>query len=426
VDYEGLLRELYGLERFGIKLGLDVIRELLGRLGDPHEAFPAVHVTGTNGKGSVCAFLASIFQAAGYRVGLYTSPHLVRFNERIRVDGRMISDEDVASLYARIKVHAAAMASRSEADRPTFFEVATAMAFEHFREQRIEVAVVEVGMGGRMDATNVVRPEACVITRIGLEHTEHLGRTIERIAREKAGILKTGVPLVSVAQPALDILKSRADELGCPVTVVGRDVRYSRSSFDLEGQDVILEDGMSVAVRIALLGAFQPENAATAFAAALAVSGKRAISKAAIEQGLRTARWPGRLQVLRREPLVIVDAAHNAPAAAALAESLHELFPGRMLTFVLGILNDKDIAGIASHLGPLAAKVVVTKPRTPRAFDTEDVARAFRAYAPVDTVQDVKEAVSGTIRAAGPDDVIVVAGSIYTIGETLELLGGWE
>ncbi|MGH9389375.1 MAG: bifunctional folylpolyglutamate synthase/dihydrofolate synthase, partial [Vicinamibacteria bacterium] len=384
------------------------------------------HVTGTNGKGSVCAYLASIFRAAGHRVGLYTSPHLVKFNERIRVDGRAIGDEDVARLYARIKPLAAEMAAKSEADQPTFFEVTTAMAFEYFRERTVDVAVVEVGMGGRMDATNVVHPKACVITRIGLEHTEHLGRSIDRIAREKAGILKPGVPLVTVDQPALPILEERARGLRCPVTVVGRDVRHRRTSFDLDGQDITLEDGISLAVRIPLLGAFQPENAATAFAAALAVKGEWALSKEAIEEGLRTVRWPGRLQVMRRRPIVIVDGAHNEPAAGALGESLRELFPGKKVTFVLGILNDKDLGGIAGHLGPLAAKVVAAKPRTPRAFEAEDLARAFALHAAVEVSPSVKEAVTREIEAAGPEDVIVVAGSIYTVGEALEMLGGWE
>ena len=426
MDYEALLKELYGLERFGIKLGLDVIRELLHRLGDPHDSFPAIHVTGTNGKGSVCAYLASILQAAGRRVGLYTSPHLVRFNERIRVDGHMITDEDVARLYAQVKPHASAMAAQSETNQPTFFEVTTAMAFEYFRERGVDVAVVEVGMGGRMDATNVVHPKACVITRVGLEHTDHLGKSIERIAREKAGILKAGVPFVTIDQPAIGILTDRARELGCPLTVVGRDVRYHRSAFDLDGQDIVLEDGLSVAVRIPLLGAFQPENTAIAFATALAVKEEWGITKGAIEQGLGTARWPGRMQIVHRSPIVLVDGAHNAPAAAALGESLRELFPGRKLTFVLGILNDKDLTGIAAHLGPLAAKVLATRPGTPRAFDAEDIARAFVSHAPVAAVPGVKDALKQAIDAAGPEDVVVVAGSIYTVGEALELLGGWE
>ena len=426
MDYEVLLKELYGLERFGIKLGLDVIRDLLARLGNPQEAFPAIHVTGTNGKGSVCAYLASIFRAAGHRVGLYTSPHLVKFNERIRVDGRMIADEDVARLYAETKPHTAKMAASSETNQPTFFETTTAMAFRYFAERRVDVAVVEVGMGGRMDATNVLRPDACAITRIGLEHTENLGRTVERIAKEKSGILKEGVPAVTVDQPALAVIRARAEELACPLTVVGRDVRYSRLGFDLDGQDVLFEDGVTLRARILLLGSFQPENAAVAFATALAVREKWKLTKGVIEEGLGAARWPGRLQVVRREPTVIVDGAHNAPAAAALAESLQELFPGQKLTFVVGVLNDKDLAAIADSLGPLAARVFATKAKTPRAFEPGEIRKAFEAYAPVDGVPVLKDAVTRAIGSAAPEDVIVVTGSIYVAGEALELLGGWE
>ena len=426
MDIARRLQELYGLERFGIKLGLDTVRELLAHIGNPHEAFPAIHVTGTNGKGSVCAFLDSIFRAAGYRVGLYTSPHLVRFNERIRVDGMMIADEDVARLYDEVKPHGTAMAAESDTKQATFFEVTTAMAFRHFAESRVDVAVVEVGMGGRLDATNVVRPDATVVTRIGLEHTEHLGRTIERIAREKAGILKPGVPMVTVDQPAVPVLGARAEELRCPMTVVGRDVRYSRSSYDVEGQDLLLEDGLSLAVRIPLLGAFQPENAAVAFATALAVRDKWRLSKTSIAKGLRTTKWPGRFQVVRREPLVVVDGAHNAPAAAALGESLRESFPGRKITFIVGILNDKDLDGIARHLGPLAGRVIATRTNTPRAYEPEDLKKAFEPYAAVETVPNVKDAVTTTVRGSPAGDVIVVTGSIYTVGEALELLGGWQ
>ena len=426
MEYEALLKELYALERFGIKLGLDVIRDLLARLGNPQEAFPAIHVTGTNGKGSVCAFLASILRASGHRVGLYTSPHLVRFTERIRVDGEMIRDEDVARLYGEVKPHAAKMAASSETNQPTFFETTTAMAFRYFAEQRVDLAVVEVGMGGRMDATNVVRPDACAITRIGLDHTENLGRTVERIAKEKSGILKPGVPAVTVDQPALKVIAAKAAELGCPLTVVGRDVRYSRLGFDLDGQDVLFEDGLSLTTRIPLLGTFQPENAAVAFATALAVREKWRLTEAAIEKGLSAARWRGRLQVVRRDPTVIVDGAHNAPAAAALAESLQELFPGRKLTFVVGVLNDKDLAAIADSLGPLAAKVVATRAKTPRAFEPGEIRRAFEGHAPVDIVPELREAVAKAIGSAAKEDVIVVAGSIYVAGESLEILGGWE
>jgi dihydrofolate synthase/folylpolyglutamate synthase len=349
----------------------------------------------------------------------------VKFNERICVDGEMIRDEDVARLYTEIKPHAAAMAAESETNQPTFFETTSAMAFRHFAEQRVDLAVVEVGMGGRLDATNVVRPDACAITRIGLEHTENLGRTIERIAREKAGILKPSVPAVTVAQPALKVIQERAKELGCPLTVVGRDVRYSRTDFDLDGQHLILEDGLRLDAFIPLLGSYQPENAATAYAVALVLREKWNLTREAIVEGLATARWPGRLQVVRDDPLVIVDGAHNAPAAAAVAESLQELFPGQKVTFVVGVLSDKDLGGIADALGPLAAKVYACRAKTPRTFQPEEVGRAFGPYAPVDIVPEAKEAVQRAVDDAR-GDVVVVTGSIYVAGEALELLGGWE
>ncbi|HKZ47940.1 MAG TPA: Mur ligase family protein, partial [Thermoplasmata archaeon] len=260
MDYEVFLREFYRLERFGIKLGLDVITDLLRRLGDPHDRFPAVHVTGTNGKGSVCAYLASILRAAGFRVGLYTSPHLVRFNERIRVNGEMIGDQDVMRLYGEIQPHMEAMAARNPVHHATFFEVTTAMAFQYFAEQEVDIAVIEVGMGGRYDATNVIDPEVSVITRVGLEHTEHLGRTVRRIAREKAGIIKNGKPAVTVEQEALPEIEARCRITGSPLAVVGRDVRFERVRFDLGGQTIRVENGGSREIEVSLLGRFQGEN----------------------------------------------------------------------------------------------------------------------------------------------------------------------
>src|SRR3989454_12462194 len=223
MDYQATLEHLYRLERFGIKLGLENIRRLLSLLGDPHRGLKVLHVTGTNGKGSVCAYAAAVFRAAGYHVGLYTSPHLVRFNERIQVDGEQITDDAVLGLWSGMQPAIHAMTAARAIDHPTFFEVTTAMAFSYFAERKVDVAVVEVGMGGRLDATNVVIPDACVITRIGLEHTEHLGRTIERIAKEKSGILKPGVPVVTVDQPAVRVIEARAKDLRCPLPGVGRD-----------------------------------------------------------------------------------------------------------------------------------------------------------------------------------------------------------
>jgi len=232
--------------------------------------------------------------------------------------------------------------------------------------------------------------------------------------------------VVTVEQPALDVIAARAKELNCPISVVGRDVRCTRSEFDLDGQTIRLQDGLAVEARILLLGVFQLDNAALAYATAIALGKKWKVTSAAITKGLSAAKWPGRLQVVRREPTVIVDGAHNPPAAAALAESLRELFPAKKFTFVLGVLNDKDLAGISAALGPLASRVIATRAHTPRAFEPEELEDAFRDYAPVLVVPEVKEAVTKAIGTAAKEDVVVVAGSIYTIGEALELLGGWE
>jgi len=426
VEYEALLAELYGLERFGIKLGLDVVTELLERLGNPQRGLRCVHVTGTNGKGSVCAYVDSVLREAGYHVGLYTSPHLVRFSERIRVDGEEIPDGDVARLYAKIKPHAEAMAGKNRVKQPTFFEVTTAMAFLYFAEREVDVGVIEVGMGGRMDATNVVQPLVAVITRVGLEHTEHLGKTEERIAREKSGIIKPGVRVVTIDQPVLPVIEARAHGLGCRVTVVGREVRHERRSFDLSGQTVSVSDGGRRELRIPLLGAYQPENAAIAYATLRVLTEVGlAIDGNAIDRGFARTVWPGRMQVVQRSPTVIVDGTHNAPGVPALAISLRELFPERRFTFVLGILNDKDLRAFADHLGPLADRIIATRPQTPRAYGPEEIVAAFAGKSPsAEIVASVADAFDRALGGAAAEDVVVVTGSIYTAGEALAHLEG--
>jgi dihydrofolate synthase/folylpolyglutamate synthase len=426
MDYEALLDELYRLERFGIKLGLETITELLGHMGNPHRRFKTVHVTGTNGKGSVCAFIASVLRAAGHRVGLYTSPHLVRFNERIQVDGREIPDADVARIYQEMQPAIAKTSGGSKVRQPTFFEVTTAMAFHYFAEREIDIGVIEVGMGGRMDATNVIRPLVAVLTRIGLEHTEHLGKTEDRIAREKAGIIKPGCRVVTVDQPTLPMITAQAHALGCPVTVVGQDVRYERLAFDRNGQRLRMHDGGNVELTIPLLGSYQPENAAIAYAAVLGLSHMGlTIPEGAIVAGFKETAWPGRMQIVRSHPTVIVDGTHNAPGVPTLATSLKELFPGERPVFVLGILDDKDLGTFANALGPIASRLVIAKPETPRAYPPETIARAFSSHVKEPLiVPKVSEAVDRAISIAGRDGLVVVTGSIYTAGEALAHLQG--
>ncbi len=425
MDYQATLAHLYRLERFGIKLGLENIRKLLSLLGDPHRGLRVLHVTGTNGKGSVCAYAASVLQTAGYHVGLYTSPHLVRFNERIRVDGEPIGDDDVLRLWSGMQPAIAAMVSDRAIDHPTFFEVTTAMAFEYFRESKVDVAVVEVGMGGRMDATNVVDGLVSVITRVDLEHTEHLGKTVDRIAREKAGIIKRESRVVTVDQEALPVIESRCRELRAPLTVVGRDLDATRISGDLRGQGIRVRGPFgSVEVRTPLLGSFQVENVGIAVAALAEMrSASFTIPDEAIRSGIASVRWPARLEIVREAPLVLVDGAHNHPAARALAASMAETFRGRKALLVIGILNDKDLSGIAAALGPIASRVFACRPKTYRAYEANDVAIAFRPYAESTVIPSVQGAIDAALAGAHADDIVLITGSIYTAGEALDHLG---
>lgn len=424
MDYEAALEQLYGLERIGIKLGLDNIRKLLALLGNPHRGLKAVHVTGTNGKGSVSASTASILRKAGHRVGLYTSPHLVHFNERVRVDGVPIADADVLRLWSGMQPAIEAMVAERSIYRPTFFEVTTALAFEYFREREVDVAVVEVGMGGRMDATNVIDGLVSVITRVGLEHTEHLGRTVDRIAREKAGIIKPTSRAVTVDQEVLPVIKERCSEVHAPLTVVGRDVIAERLSQDLRGQQVrVRGDFGELVVRTPLLGSFQVENVGAAIAAAIELRKPGiAIPDEAIVDGIAGTHWPARMQILREKPLVLVDGAHNGPAAEAVSAAYSELFPGRKCLLVTGILSDKDLPRIAAALGPHASHVYACRPKSHRAYQPEEVATAFRPFAPVEVVPHVAAAIDAALHAASPDDIVFIAGSIYTAGEALEHL----
>jgi dihydrofolate synthase / folylpolyglutamate synthase len=425
MDYAAALEQLYGLERFGIKLGLENIRTLLSLVGNPHEGLKTVHVTGTNGKGSVCAYIASVLQQAGHRTGLYTSPHLVRFNERIQVDGVPISDEDLLRLWNGIQPAMRTMDGERAVNRPTFFEVTTALAFQYFRERAVDVASIEVGMGGRFDATNVLESRVAVVARVGLEHTEHLGRTVDRIAREKAGIIKPTSRVVTVEQEALPVIEARCRELGVPLTVVGRDVTVERTSQDLSGQRLRVRGGFGdLAVTTPLLGSFQLENVGLAVASLTELRETGIdVPDAAIVSGLAATRWPARFQVVRRNPLVVVDGAHNGPAAAALASAYAEIFPEKKCILVTGILADKDLASIAASLGPLAGRVIACRPKSYRAYHPEEVASAFRAYAPTEVVPSVPDAIARALAQATKEDLVLVTGSIYTAGEALEHLG---
>jgi dihydrofolate synthase / folylpolyglutamate synthase len=404
---------LRGGEMAGMHPGLERIEALLEAAGSPERAMTLVQVAGTNGKGSVSAMLAAILTSSGRRIGLFTSPHLVDLRERIRVGGVPIPEADVADGMEAL----GSLVARLDA---TMFETLTALALDHFAREGVEAAVLEAGLGGRLDSTSVGRPTVEVITRIDLDHEAYLGSTLEAIAREKAAIIRSGIALSARQEPAVEAeLGRRAGEAGVPLLVEGRDlrVRVRRATLDgqwldLEGPGWRLDD-----VRCALLGVFQPGNALLAAAAARALGA----SDAAIRTGLANVHWPGRFQLIRRAPPVIVDGAHNPAGAHALAASLVAYFPGRRGTFVVGISADKNTAGILGALVPLAERVICTAADHPRAAPPETLAEIARLAAGdrglrVETARSPVEALRLALAGAATP-MVCVAGSLFMIGE---------
>ena len=425
MEYEETLRWLYEQETMGIKFGLANTTELLSRLGDPHLRFRSLHIAGTNGKGSVSAMAASVLREAGYRTGLYTSPHLVDFRERIQVDGQPIGQRAMLRLAEEVRGIAEDMRASSEAKRLTFFELTTAMAFAHFADQGVEEAVVEVGMGGRLDATNVLSPDCAVIATIALEHTRYLGPTIAAIAGEKAGIIKPGVPVVTIDQTdeALDVIRARAAELAAPLKVVGRDVGYQLIGSSLDGTEVFVEE-LGAAVRVPLLGSYQAANCALACGALVELMHRGLyIPEEAVPRGLSRVQWPGRLEIVAEAPRLIFDVSHTPSGARAVAGEVERLVGGKVL-LVLGVLEDKDLEGIAAAFGPIARRAVAAAPRTPRARPAAEVAAALAPYCPAEAADDVGGAIERALALAGPEDTVLVTGSLYTIGEAKRWLDG--
>jgi len=405
---------LRGGERAGMRPGLERIEAVLDAIGRPEQAFTIAQVGGTNGKGSISAMLAAVLQAAGRRVGLYTSPHLAHYRERIRVDGRPISESDfvdgvdaLGTLITRLDL--------------TVFEAGTALALDHFCRARVDVAVLEVGLGGRLDATTVGKPRVVVLGPIDYDHQHELGDTLALIATEKAAIIRSGVAFSARQDPEAEaVITRRAAETGVPLWLEGRDLRVTPLGFTLEAQRLHLEgpDWRIPDVACGLLGLYQPGNALLAAAAARELGA----DEGAIRAGLRGVRWPGRFQIFRRDPLVVLDGAHNPAGARALAASLRAYFPGRPVTFVIGVLADKDAGGILAALRPLAARVILTASANPRAAAPEALRALLPAGARVDTARSPQDALAMAI-AEEPGGMVCVAGSLSLIGDVLAAAG---
>ncbi|HTV40568.1 MAG TPA: folylpolyglutamate synthase/dihydrofolate synthase family protein [Candidatus Sulfotelmatobacter sp.] len=405
VSYPDAIQFLYGLRLFGAKLGLENTFKLAALAGHPEKRLRFIHVAGTNGKGSTCAMLESIYRQAGLRTGLFTSPHLVSFRERIQVRRELISEQDVVRLVEKFR---RLLADFSNDHHPTFFEVVTVMALDFFAEQNCDLVIWETGLGGRLDATNVVTPLACAITNIALDHQQWLGDTLEKIAFEKAGIIKPGIPIATTAaEPnVLAVIRDVAIQKKAPLTIVDADIvdRFP--------------DALS------LRGGHQKRNAALALAVVNLLQREIPVSAKQIADGLRQVHWPGRLQLLQQPDgrKLLLDGAHNIAGAEALREAVEKEFQPRKKTLILGIFGDKDWRQICGILAPLAAEILTVPVSSQRTANPNDLTEACRAANPSANVS-VCHSLGEALQKSTPDHFIIITGSLYLIGEALELFG---
>jgi len=416
-SYRNVLNELYSLQKYGIKFGLSQTANLLDGLGNPHVGRNFIHVGGSNGKGSVACLLESALRSCGYRTGLFTSPHLVQFSERFRVNGRPITHEEVVELHEELR------AVMDEREPPTFFEAVTAMALACFRKQDTDIAIIEVGMGGRLDATNLVTPLLSLITNISLEHREFLGDTPLEVAGEKAGIIKEGVPLLTAAKghEVPDLFRRTCRERGASLYHLDEDFSHTERGTGLgfRGSHLALEHA-----EIGLLGRHQRRNAAMAMSALDILQGQGwPLPPEEIARGFARARWPGRLHRVTSSPRVVVDGAHNPEAMRELARNIREVFDFTRLIAVAGIMEDKDAPGMLEAIVRLTDHLVVTRPEYPRAMDPHTLAEQCPDPAVSLEVQPFLQNALDRARAhAGENDLVLVCGSLFTAGEALSHL----
>ena len=433
MTYEEAVRYLLALGRelaaptqaAAAKFDLENITILTERLGRPDRAYPSAHIAGTNGKGSTAAFLESILRRASFRTGLYTSPHLEKINERMRVNFEEVSDEAFAQTFTCVRALIEELLAVGKLRaHPTYFECVTAMAFEYFAKSRVELGVFEVGLGGRLDATNIISPVVTLITRIDFDHENFLGHSLGEIAREKAGILKPGVPVVVAEQhaEAREVIVARAKELGCPILESSSTFHIDQESFEdgcIRARVTELSSGGTLEIAPRLPGRFQLQNALNAVTAArfLRERGFR-ISDETITQGIAAAEWPGRLEKLRSRPDIYLDGAHNPGAARELAAFWEQNLAGREIWLVYGTLRDKAIDEIAGVLFARAEEVIFTEPRTARAISAAQLAEIAGYHATrFSIVADAEEALESALGKAGPDDAIFITGSLYLVGQ---------
>jgi dihydrofolate synthase / folylpolyglutamate synthase len=416
--YEEQLSRLYSLEKYGIKFGLSKTSNLLKAFGDPHRGQSYIHIAGTNGKGSVGAMLESVFLQAGLTVGFYTSPHLVSFTERFRVNKINIDRDQAAALIHEV------YGATDEREPPTFFEFTTAMSLIYFARRKVDIGIIEVGMGGRLDATNIITPMISVITNIGLDHSQFLGNTLTDIAREKGGIIKAGIDVVTAVsqEPVKRLFQSLCKERGAPLWRLGHDARYRRSASGLLGYYGVKERYTDIV--IGLKGRFQYRNAALCLLALEILKEKGVdVSEKDIRSGLADPLWPGRLEVVSSRPAIVLDGAHNIPAMRSLADSIKRDFDFKDLVLVIGIMADKAISRIMKEIVPLASKVIFTRPAYYRAAEPQRLLKTAEELGwSGEICIPLSAAIERARNLAGEGDLIVITGSLFTVGEAKSCL----
>lgn len=420
MDWNEAIALLHGANWKHTKIGLERMRDFMHALGDPQEKLRYVHIAGTNGKGSACVMTQSILTAAGFRTGLYISPHLDQFNERLSIDGQMISDADLRRLAARVRA-----AAETLGEEPTDFEMITAMAFCWFEEQHCDLVVLEVGMGGRLDATNVISsPEVCAIMHIGLDHTEFLGDTVEKVAAEKAGILKPGADCVLYHQlpGVMEVVQKRFADVNPDAAarlVITDPAAFTTRTRSIDGQ--VFDYRKRRNLRIQLLGNYQMENAMAVLDIIDCLQRRGfGISEDAIRTGLIRASWPGRFELLSRAPLLIVDGAHNPNGVEALVDTIRAYFPDQKINFVMGVMKDKDYHTMLRLIAPYAARFITELPDAHRALRPEELKSEIRAYfdGPVETADSVTAAVQRAMELAeGTEAITICFGSLYQVAD---------
>jgi dihydrofolate synthase/folylpolyglutamate synthase len=423
MEFQEAMNYLQNLTKFGMNFGLGRITELLSRLGNPQNTLQIIHVGGTNGKGSTTVMLDSMLRAGGYRVGVFTSPHLHSYTERYKINGREIRHNIIAQFITAIRPHLENMVAEGF-EHPTEFEVSTALAFMYFAQEQVDFLVLEVGLGGAIDSTNVVNPLLTIITNIGMDHMDYLGNTIAAIAGVKAGIIKPGIPVVTAAthQEALAVIQQVAKANNALLVQVGEQISWEVKSTSMEGliMDWRGQNQNYNGLTLPLLGKHQAINAATALAAleVLLAAGIIKLNEQQIKAGLAATKWPARLEIVQSSPLVVIDGAHNLDGAQTLRQALQEFFRYENLILVIGMLGDKEREKVVAELAPLAKVVVVTKPNSPRAGDWQSLADHVRQYvSQVYLFEDIHAAVDKGLSLTGSLDLVCITGSLYMVAE---------